>query len=99
MKTLSEEAKELLHQIEVKLPASESATTLAVLAGDLLRAINLGDAPRGEWSPAQRELLNLPPKADDYVAYLKFKHYGDTHDIPFLCICDSSDEGAFKAGL
>lgn len=96
MKTLSEQATELLHQIEVTLPASESATNLAILAGDLLRAINLGDAPRGEWTMAQRKLLNLPDRPDDYVAYLTFKHRGDDPAVSFLRLCDSSDEGAFK---
>ena len=96
MKTLSEQATELLREIEVTLPTSHAATGLAILTGELLRAINLGDVPRGEWTEEQRKLLNLPDRLDDYVAYLKFERRGDDPNVSFIKLCDSLDEGAFK---
>jgi len=59
--TLSERARDLLANIEA-LPAGPECTNLAILAGELVRAINLGDEPRGEWTAEQRALLNLPPR-------------------------------------
>lgn len=55
---LSRRCSDLLSEIET-LPCSEKASTLSVLASELLREINLGEEPRGEWTSEQRRLLNI----------------------------------------